>query len=116
MLLCLDKPKIGKYGTSVKTFEDNLVMKPLTGQRIVIDEIGRMQMMSKKFKNWINTIVESNNDLLATIPCIDSIDKNNMTQEEINYIEKISKNCLVLSLDENNRNKILDQLLQYYHI
>ncbi|KAH9640057.1 hypothetical protein HF086_015988 [Spodoptera exigua] len=69
------KHKVGKYGVLVEEFEiialPSLV-KPNDSQAhlLVIDEIGKMEFFSEKFKNTIHNIFSPSSDytVLATIP------------------------------------------------
>jgi nucleoside-triphosphatase len=62
--------RVGKYGVDIRGFEDFLESIPFlysTTNTIIIDEIGKMECFSKKFKNLINEIMDSDKSIIATI-------------------------------------------------
>ena len=65
---------------------------------ILIDEIGRMQLMSDVFREYLNKIADGSKPLIATI-CFD---------EDIDYIKafKQKEKVKLYVLDEDNRNKL----------
>ncbi len=62
--------RVGKYGVDIEGFERFLDMirwrEPRTGL-IVIDEIGRMECFSERFRSLVLEILDSGTPLLATI-------------------------------------------------
>ncbi len=73
----LDTPhRVGRYGVNVREFED--VVMPLLesalreGERIVlVDEIGKMELLSPRFERWVERMLDSDIRVLATIPIKD---------------------------------------------
>ena len=65
------KYKLGKYNVFIQEFdkyiEDNLSLEEKTIDLIVIDEIGRMELFSKKFQDFITNIFSLKISVLATI-------------------------------------------------
>ena len=65
------KYKLGKYNVFIEEFdnhiEDNLSLEGKKIDLIVIDEIGRMELFSKKFQNFIKNIFSTKISILATI-------------------------------------------------
>ena len=65
------KYKLGKYNVFIQEFdkyiEDNLSLEGKTIDLIVIDEIGKMELFSKKFQNFIKNIFSLKISILATI-------------------------------------------------
>lgn len=65
------KYKVGKYNVFIEEFDkylDNtLVLEGKTADLIIIDEIGKMELFSKKFQDFIKRIFASNIAILATI-------------------------------------------------
>ena len=62
--------RVGKYKVDVRGFEDFLVSIPFLGSEtklIIIDEIGKMECLSDKFKNLVRQIFDSDKMLIATI-------------------------------------------------
>jgi len=62
--------RVGKYGVDIPGFEafiDNIdVLRPETGL-IIIDEIGKMECFSDKFKSLLREILDSDKPVVATI-------------------------------------------------
>ncbi len=65
------KYKLGKYNVFIQEFdkyiEDNLSLEEKTIDLIVIDEIGKMELFSDKFQNFIKNIFSLKISILATI-------------------------------------------------
>ncbi|MFX0138066.1 MAG: nucleoside-triphosphatase, partial [Candidatus Hodarchaeota archaeon] len=65
------KYMVGKYNVFIEQFEkyieDALNLEGIPVDLIVIDEIGKMELFSKKFQNFIKKIFGSNISILATI-------------------------------------------------
>ncbi len=62
--------RVGKYKVDVRGFEDFLDSIPFLGSEtnlIIIDEIGKMECLSDKFKNLVRQIFDSDKLLIATI-------------------------------------------------
>lgn len=63
-------PRVGKYGVDIENFEKFLSAIPFTDPAIdlvVIDEIGKMECLSDKFRKIILELIENPRPLLATI-------------------------------------------------
>ena len=65
------KYKLGKYNVFIQEFdkyiEDNLSLEEKTIDLMIIDEIGRMELFSNKFQNFIKNIFSTKISILATI-------------------------------------------------
>lgn len=62
--------RVGKYGVDVPGFEEFLTSIPFDkpeSKLIVIDEIGKMECLSLKFRNILETLLHSDKHLIATI-------------------------------------------------
>ncbi len=62
--------RVGRYGVDVVGFEKFLDSIPFfnpEARLIIIDEIGKMELLSDKFQNLIIKILDSNKILIATI-------------------------------------------------
>jgi nucleoside-triphosphatase len=63
-------PRVGKYGVDIKGFEEFLLDLDLLGaavELVVIDEIGKMELLSRRFQTLIIDLLDSDKPLLATI-------------------------------------------------
>lgn len=65
------KYRIGKYAVLVEEFEeflsDTVIPKVENAKVIMVDEIGPMEMLSKKFRDFITYIIPSPKPLVATL-------------------------------------------------
>ncbi|CAK1595822.1 unnamed protein product [Parnassius mnemosyne] len=103
------KYKVGKYGVLVEEFEDvalpSLIKPAENGTCILIDEIGKMEFFSDRFKTKIKEIFSpnSNDVVLATIPI----------RKSDNLIESIRNNSRskVWVVTRDNRNTIHDDII-----
>lgn len=62
--------RVGKYGVDVKNFEDildNIVLLQPEKSLIIIDEIGKMECFSDKFKKLLTRLLDSEKSVIATI-------------------------------------------------
>lgn len=62
--------RVGKYGVDVAGFEDFLGSLPLTGiagRIIILDEIGKMECLSERFRGIVTSLLDSPAPMLATI-------------------------------------------------
>lgn len=62
--------RVGKYGVDTKGFEEFLGELDLLSTDvglIVIDEIGKMELFSKRFREIVRDVLDSDKQLLATI-------------------------------------------------
>lgn len=64
-------PRVGRYGVDLNTFEDigvQAVIRALAGaDLIVIDEIGKMELYSRRFQSVLFDVLKSPRPLLGTI-------------------------------------------------
>jgi len=62
--------KVGKYGVDTKGFEEfleNLELLSPDVELIVIDEIGKMELFSNRFRTLIHDVLNSDKQVLASI-------------------------------------------------
>jgi hypothetical protein len=96
-----DGPKVSKYHVDVKSFESIAV--PLMSRVeeydvFVIDEIGRMEMKSRKFAQLLEKVFESHTPLIATL--------------HQDYLDKFAPSGEVIELTLDNRNASYVRLLR----
>lgn len=101
--------QVGKYVVHVNEFENlclNLVNCEDDSKIILIDEIGKMELLSKKFETAIGSILKSSKNLrvIATIPL-----KNNH-----NCIKDINehKNAKLFNVTNTNRENIFLEIME----
>jgi len=67
----IDSPyRVGRYGVDVKGFDrflDAIDLAHTDADVLVVDEIGNMEMFSKKFKTLLDAVFASRQQLVATI-------------------------------------------------
>ena len=63
--------RVGKYGVDIKGLDSvgvgALLEAAGQGKIIVVDEIGRMELLSEKFRDAVNRILDSGNIVLGTV-------------------------------------------------
>ena len=80
--------KVSKYGVDIKSLEEigvKSILNSLRKKVIVIDEIGKMELLSEKFKEAVLSALDSENNVLGTImlshnPFTDKIKKREDTK------------------------------------
>ena len=100
--------RVGKYGVNVEVFE-NLIDVEMEeafkrANLIVIDEIGRMELYSEKFKKMINKILESDFKILGVIQ-----------KKQKEFIKKVRrmKDAQIFEVSPENREKILSYVKEW---
>jgi len=103
----IDSPqKVGRYGVDVAAFEKIGVaeLQAALGvtELIVIDEIGKMELFSGKFKEVVRTALGAYNPVLTTI-----------TQSRIPFVERLKKrqDVMLFHLDATNRDRMPQRVL-----
>ncbi len=110
ILANIDFPRIysvGKYGVNLKCIEEIGCETILSGMKekkiIIIDEIGKMEILSGKFKELVTEILNSSNIVIATIlysphPFCDSI--------------KNREDVKIYKIDYSNRDYITNYIIE----
>jgi nucleoside-triphosphatase len=99
--------RVGKYRVDVKGFEDFLesiaFLAPATSL-IIIDEIGKMECLSPKFRRLIKEILDSEKMLITTIAFKGG-----------GFIEEIKKrdDVRLFEITQKNRDSLLEEILLY---
>ncbi|HWP94030.1 MAG TPA: NTPase [Thermodesulfobacteriota bacterium] len=98
--------QVGKYKVDIKGFEsflDSLQFFNLSTGLIVIDEIGKMECLSAKFRKLVEQVLDSDKLVIATIALRGG-----------GIIEKIKKRSDVKLFDMtlSNRDSLLDEILK----
>ena len=67
----IDSPhRVGRYGVDTVGFEaflDRLSLQNPDIELFVVDEIGKMELFSNRFRRWITEVVNSDRQLLASV-------------------------------------------------
>ena len=67
----IDSPhRVGKYGVDTKGFDEfilKLEMRTSNARLIVIDEIGKMELFSRRFRGLIRHVLRTDKELLAIV-------------------------------------------------
>ena len=93
--------RFGKYRVDVKSFEkllEKIEKEVEKADVIIIDEIGKMEFLSKRFENFLDKIFSSDKPVIATLHRA--------------LIKKFEKYGDVIWLTEKNRNKIFEEILK----
>ena len=98
--------RVGKYKVDVKGFEeflDTLSFSNPSAHMIVIDEIGKMECYSDKFKTLLKEFLDSERCVIATIAFRGS-----------GFIEEIKrrKDVKLFEITQSNRNALLSDVLR----
>jgi len=102
------KYNIGKYKVNLETFEEigvKTLEEELKDERIkyiIIDEIGKMELFSEKFKLVVKEILKSNKNVIGVI-----------TMAKNEFIEELKKyDIKIIEVNEKNRNILLNKKLK----
>ncbi len=100
------KYKIGKYGVNLDCIEEigvKAIIEGIARQKlIIIDEIGKMELFSRRFKNIVVDALDSNSFVLGTIlfrhhPYCDMI--------------KRRRDVKLIEVTKSNRNSLIDTII-----
>ena len=100
------KFKVGKYGVDVNILDKLSVEEIEKGLKenkiIILDEIGKMELFSRKFKIAVEKALDSENSLVATI-----------TLSPLPFVNKIKHrdDVKLFSLNRKNQDELLETLL-----
>ena len=98
--------RVGKYGVDTLGFEEFLatldLLNPLV-EMIVIDEIGKMELFSNRFRNLVCDALNADKQVLATIPL-----KSNDFIREI----KQQLDIHLLEVHHVNRDRLLEAIVE----
>ena len=107
-----DSPhRVGRYGVDVRGFEE--VVMPLLENAlhrrdkiILVDEIGKMELLSRRFAEWVKEMLNSDVSVLATIPIKDVHP----------LVSKIRREYPVIEVTLKNRNDLPREIARRFHI
>ena len=103
----LNFPKVGKYGVNIENFER--IIEEINVNKcdiLIIDEIGKMELLSKKFYLWIKKILEIEKPrILGTIG--EKVFEK--LKDEINFSK-----CEIINVNYRNRDFLLNDILKFF--
>lgn len=94
-------PRVGKYGVDVRGFEEFLAGTGLKGRLLVIDEIGKMECLSERFREFISGVLGSDVSFVATIAL-----------KGDGFIDKVKRrsDVTLLTMTYENRDSLLEEI------
>ncbi|XP_017138386.1 nucleoside-triphosphatase THEP1 [Drosophila miranda] len=103
----LRRPKVGKYSVYVQDFED-LTLPLLDGccELFVIDEVGKMELLSKRFETAIAKVLQQQRPILATIP--------QTTRQSMPLVERLKSapGAVTYEVTKTNRESLVGQITE----
>jgi len=103
------KFKVGKYKVNITGFE-KLIEKEFSNFTIentgliIIDEVGKMELFSRKFTQYLKEILLSNKDGIGVV---------HQNTKTINWLKKIAGDELkIIEVTINNRNELPDKIIE----
>jgi nucleoside-triphosphatase len=99
--------RVGRYGVDIKSFEDFLGALNFAEREtrlVVIDEIGKMECYSEKFKKFVEDLLDSGKPVIATIAL-----------KGEGFISGVKKrpDVRLFELTQNNRTTLPEELARY---
>lgn len=97
-------PRIGRYGVDVAGFETFLTELNLvhsSSRLIVIDEIGKMECLSRRFVDEVETLLSSAHTIVATVA----------TRGD-GFIQAVKRrpDCRIVTVTRDNRDRLAERL------
>ncbi len=99
--------RVGKYKVDVETFEEigvaSVEQALQNGRIVVIDEIGKMELFSERFKEVVRMVLDSPQNVLATVPLY-----------SIPFVDtfKMRNDVQLIEITFENRNQLEDEILK----
>jgi nucleoside-triphosphatase len=99
--------RVGKYGVDVKGFDEYLCTLALTGPNvklIIIDEIGKMECLSRHFTDLMQEVLDSGDPIIATI-----------AQRAEGFIAEVKKrgDVKLFEVTQANRDSLAESISEY---
>jgi len=100
--------RVGSYGVNIKEFE-NLVVPVLEkalheNKVVIIDEIGKMELFSKKFVSVVEKLFSSDKNIIATVPV-----KN--VHPVVKWIKE-RPDTVLIQVDYKNRDELPEKIVE----
>ncbi len=101
----IGKVKVGKYVVFVENMDKySERIRDFSGDLVIVDEVGPMELKSQKFVNAINDLIEEKENLLFTVHY----------KSKHWLVEKIKKSFKLYILNEINRDRIAEEIVNAY--
>lgn len=99
------KIMVGKYEVLLEDFDDFLERLDLSGELVIIDEVGPMELKSSKFISIVQDLMKRE-DLLFTV------------HYKANHwlVEKIKRDFRLYTLHESNRERVVEEIVKIYDL
>lgn len=99
--------RVGRYGVDIKGFEiflDALALTDPSVTLVMIDEIGRMECLSQRFKTIVGTVLDSEKAVIATIALKGS-----------GFIAEVMgrEDAMLFEMSLENRDSLVQEILRY---
>lgn len=95
------KYRVGKYSVKLEDIEECIEkLKETESDILVIDEIGKMELYSEKFKTWIENLLNSDKKVIGVI------------QKRISQKFKAKYNLDLMRVTEKNRNSLPNKIVK----
>lgn len=107
----LRRPRLGKYAVYVRDFEDLtlpiLKVNPESQQLLIIDEIGKMELLSNRFEAAVSELLKQKQPILVTIPL--------RTRQPIPIVERLknSPDAVTFHVTRSNRDGLTQDITEY---
>ncbi|PLV58659.1 NTPase [Thermotoga sp. KOL6] len=101
--------RVGKYGVNLRDLEKigvKALEKAIAEKDIVIiDEIGKMELFSDKFRQVVEKAFDSGKDVIATIK-----------KSKDNFLDKLKnkKGVIIFEMNEKNRDRLFDEIAELF--
>ncbi|MFO7968134.1 MAG: NTPase [Archaeoglobaceae archaeon] len=102
-----DSPvKVGKYGVMVDAVDKfSRELDCQRSQLCIVDEIGPMELKSKQFIQLIEHLLSTNMSYIFTVHL----------KSKHQLLERVKKECEVITLDESNRDSLVDEVVERFY-
>jgi nucleoside-triphosphatase THEP1 len=99
-------PRVGKYRVNLQVIDSLVVQSLQEGVKkydiIIIDEIGKMEMLSKNFQTAVRKALDSSKRVLATIPVYTNTFLASL---------KARNDVEIFNIDVDNRDRLVEEIL-----
>ncbi len=106
---CPSSRKVGKYCVNVEEFEFYVGklesrLGNVVGGVIIIDEVGPMELKSRKFAEFVRKLVDSNSNVLLSIHM----------RSNHPVLREVREKFRVYTIDERNRDRVAEEIAEMF--